>query len=321
MTSTFSRMRALTSVVLAPSALMMSTPTASRPLNCADVRGSSAASLATAMSPRRISRPPRWATTSRPKSAGLSRRPRSRMVRSVDRLVDAADRRGQVLRLQRLDHLADADAGGLQRLRIELDGQLALDAADDADLGDAADAAQLVGDAGIDDAGQLRPGQRRRGQRQLDDREVVRIEAGQDRLLHLLRQIVADLRDAVADVLGRFLQVLREVELDGDDAEAVERVRLDLLDAADRGDLLLDRIDDLALDGVRRRARIGDRHRDDRRRHLGELVGVEAQQGEDAEDRDGDHHHDGHDRPFDGEIRDGHAGGSRPVSSTTRPAA
>ena len=54
------------------------------------------------------------------------------------RLVDAADRRRQVLRLQRLHHLADADAGGLQRLRIELDGQLALDAADDADLGDAA---------------------------------------------------------------------------------------------------------------------------------------------------------------------------------------
>ena len=83
MASTFSRMRALTSVVLAPSALMMSTPTASRPLYSADVRGSSAASLATAMSPRRIRRPPRWATTSRAKSAGLSRRPRRRMVRSV----------------------------------------------------------------------------------------------------------------------------------------------------------------------------------------------------------------------------------------------
>ena len=41
-----SRTRALTSVVLTPSALMMSMPTASRPLNSADVRGSSVPSLA-----------------------------------------------------------------------------------------------------------------------------------------------------------------------------------------------------------------------------------------------------------------------------------
>ncbi len=51
-------------------------------------------------------------------------------------------RRRQVLRLHRPHHLGDADAGGLQPLRLQLDGHLALDCPQP-HVGDAGDAAQL----------------------------------------------------------------------------------------------------------------------------------------------------------------------------------
>ena len=136
---------------------MMSMPTASRPLKSAAVRGSSVPSCATATSPRRISRPPRCATTSCVEVGRLVETALQADGALVERAVQPADRRGEVLRLQRLHDLADADAGRLQRLRLELDGHLALDAADDADLGDAGDAAQLRVTPGIDEAGELGP--------------------------------------------------------------------------------------------------------------------------------------------------------------------
>ena len=71
------------------------------------------------------------------------------------RAVQPPDRRGQVLRLQRLHDLADADPRRLERLRLQLDRHLAFDAADHAHLGDAGDATQLADDAGIDQAREL----------------------------------------------------------------------------------------------------------------------------------------------------------------------
>src|ERR671935_225365 len=52
-------------------------------------------------------------------------------VITVERAVHAADRRGEVLHLQRLHDLGDADVRRLQPLRIQLDRQLALDLAED----------------------------------------------------------------------------------------------------------------------------------------------------------------------------------------------
>ena len=63
------------------------------------------------------------------KSAGESSRPFRRIVRSSSCAFEAADRRRQVLRLQRLHHLPDADARRLEVARPDLDDQLALDRA------------------------------------------------------------------------------------------------------------------------------------------------------------------------------------------------
>ena len=61
------------------------------------------------------------------------------MARSSSSPFTPPDRRGEVLRLQRLHHLRHADARRLQRRGLELDRQLALDPADHLHLGHARD--------------------------------------------------------------------------------------------------------------------------------------------------------------------------------------
>ena len=247
-------------------------------------------------------RPLVWEIVSCLKSAGSSRRPLRRIVRSSRSPFEPPDRRRQVLRLQRLHQLNDADAGRLQIARPDLDDHLALDAAGQVDLGHAGDAAQPPRDARIGHPRQLGAAQPRRRQRQRDDRPVRRIEPGQDRLLHLLRQVVADARDLVADLLRRLLRILLEHELDDDVAEAVERARRHPVDAADAGDHLLDRLDDLALDDVRRGPGIRNGDDDDRRVDFRVLVGVEQHQRDETEDDERQHGDDGEDGAFDGGI-------------------
>ena len=128
---------------------------------------------------------------------------------------------------------------------------------------------------------------------------IRRIESRQDRFLHFDRKVVADAGDLVTDFLRRFGRVLFEHELHDDVREAVERVRRHPIDAADPADHFLDRFDHLALDGVGRRARIGDRHDDDGRVDFGEFVGVELHQRRDAKDDDPEHRHDRQNRALD----------------------
>ena len=74
---------------------------------------------------------------------------------------EAADGRRQVLRLQRLHDLPDADPRRLEVARTDLDDQLALDRAGQVHGRHAGDAAQLARDAGVRDARQLGAGQAR----------------------------------------------------------------------------------------------------------------------------------------------------------------
>ena len=61
----------------------------------------------------------------------------------------------------------------------------------------------------------------------------------------------------------------------------------------------------------RRGAGVGDGDEDDRVREVRELVDVEIEQGEDAEDDQRQHRHDGDDGALDGEIGDGHSAAAR----------
>jgi hypothetical protein len=92
--------------------------------------------------------------------------------------------------------------------------------------------------------------ERGRRQRQRHDRTIGVVELLDDRLLHLRREIGALGRDRVAQVLRGFGEILRELELDDDLPVAVVRLAVDVLDAADRGDLLFHRIEDFLRDAV-----------------------------------------------------------------------
>ena len=79
----------------------------------------------------------------------------------LERAVDASDGHGEVLRLERRHHLCDGDARGLERARVHVHRDLAVEPTDYRHLGDAVDSAQLFGDSGI-----------------REDRELTRRERG-----------------------------------------------------------------------------------------------------------------------------------------------
>lgn len=89
------------------------------------------------------------------------------------------------------------------------------------------------------------------------------------RLLHLHGQIAADLGDGVTHFLRCNLHVLVEIEIHGDLCAAVAHRRLQLVDAGDPGEAVLDGIEDLTLDAFRRRTRVCQHDADDRELHIG----------------------------------------------------
>ena len=220
----------------------------------------------------------------------------------VERTVHPANRRREVLRLQRADDLCDADVRRLQLVRIDLDGQLALHLAEDLHVGHALHRAQLARDAGIGETRELRRRQDCRRNRDRDDRPIRVVELLDDRLLHLRRQIGANGRNRVAHFLRRDVHVLAEQELDHDHRIAVVGFADDSLDARDRADLLLDRLEHLALDDVWRRAGIDDAHGQELRRDVRELVRLQLERRERPEDHQRDHRHDGDERTLDCKI-------------------
>ncbi len=142
------------------------------------------------------------------------------MVRSSSWPFEPPHRRREVLHLQRLHDLADADArrpaGLAARISTVISRSIAADHV--ALSATPVNAAQLARD------GRDRP-------RRVSSAPVIVFDdsasetigksagskLGEDRLLHLRRQVVADRGDLVADLLRGFLQVLLEVELRDDD--------------------------------------------------------------------------------------------------------
>ena len=129
---------------------------------------------------------------------------------------------------------------------------------------------ELVGDVG---RGARR--QRRRVHRDRHDRHRAGIDALDDRLVDLARQLAADRRHLAADVLRRVQRRHADVELHDDVRQAFLRRRLDVAHALDGVDRFLDQLRHVALDGLRRRARVARRDGDDRELDVGKLVDLE----------------------------------------------
>ena len=195
---------------------------------------------------------------------------------------------------------------GREIVRPDVDVELRAVAADDVHLRHAGNATQIAADRLIGELRELRRRQGGRRQRDRDDRQRVGIESLNDRLEDLRRQLRPHGRDRVANVLRRLVHVFREDELDDDLREPVGRRRVELVDAADARELVLESRHDLALDDVGRRAGIGDADEDDRLVEIGELVRIQPRERREPEHDESDHRDDRDDRSLDGEVGNEH---------------
>jgi hypothetical protein len=172
----------------------------------------------------------------------------------------------------------------------------------------ASDVLQALDDLLLHQRGDFAQAARARIHDQLDGRALLALAAGalDLRLAYFARQRRADLRDFVADLLRRRDHVGFETELDLEQGAAFTRRGVDVAHAVDRVDDVLDRLDDLVLDGLGRRARV--LHRDVRLRHadLGHLLDRQQAIGKQAEHDQREHDHGREDGLVDAGLGDPH---------------
>ena len=203
--------------------------------------------------------------------------------------------------------LADIDggqAGGLQPVRIERDQNLALDAADTLDLGDVAHALQRAFDDVVDEIGQLLRRLAGRDRGIGDDRQADHVDALDQRLVDVLRQVAADAGDGVLDVVQRAVGVGLKGELDRRHRQPVGDRRRDVSHALDAGYAVFDGLGDLRFQFGRRRAELRYRDRDHRDIGAGQARHGELGEAHPAEHQQDDRKHDGRQRIADRPCRD-----------------
>ncbi len=192
--------------------------------------------------------------------------------------------------------LADIDRGQahcLQTVRIERDEDFALDAADALDLGDAAHALQRALDHVVDEIRELLRRLAGRDRGIGDDRQADDVDALDQRLGDVLRQVRAHACHRVLDVVERAVGVGLQRELDRGDRHAVGDLRGDVPHALDAGDRVFDRLRHLGFEPGGRRAELRDHDRDHgnvgrrqpRHRELGERHPAENQEDDRKDDR------------------------------------
>ncbi len=226
------------------------------------------------------------------------RRGRARPAQHADRLLAAPELGPPAGRIEVevAQLVVDLDGGDAERLHargIELDADLAIDAAAALHLRDALNAEQPFRDRIIDEPGQLLLGERARADAVVDDRRPIGVDALHDRLLDGQRQLRSYLGDSVAHVGDRAVDRRADVELDRDVGLALGRPRGDVVDVADAGDGALDLLDDLRLQLLRGGARLHDGDVHQRERDVRVERDGQPYEGHDAHEHQ---HHEQHHR-------------------------
>lgn len=121
------------------------------------------------------------------------------------------------------------------------------------------------------------------GQGERDNWQIIRVKPSKNRFFHLRGKIATDSGNRVTDVLCRRLNIFLENELDHHRREAIERGRVDVLDATDARNRFFDPVKHFLLNRHRRGARIRNGHGDNRRLNLRKLVRFQEYQRKDAE--------------------------------------
>jgi hypothetical protein len=201
------------------------------------------------------------------------------------------DRRDLVLPGECIADIIRGKTIGVQRLLIQIDLNLARRAA----IGERNLRPRDGGEPGADEVlgevEQLDLGERVARQRELDDRNARGVIDQDDRRRRALRKLLEDGLRYRGHLRLRSIDVHIRLEVDLDDADAGQRLRLDLLDIVDGCEQhALVRGDDPTRHVVRREAGVAPDDRDDRNADIGKNVG----RGPDRRERAEDHHQDRH---------------------------
>ena len=201
------------------------------------------------------------------------------------------DRRDLVLPGERIADIIRGKTVGVQRLLIQIDLNLARRAAIGERKLRPRDGGELGADEVLGEVEQLDLGERVARQRELDDRNARGVIDQDDRRRRALRKLLEDRLRYRGHLRLRSIDVHVRLEVDLDDADAGQRLRLDVLDIVDGcGQHALVRGDDPTRHVVRREAGVAPDDRDDRNADIGKNVG----RGPDRRERAEDHHQDRH---------------------------
>src|SRR6185503_16452651 len=227
--------------------------------------------------------------------------------------LDAPGRHFLVLALDGRGHVLHGQALRLQARGVEPDADGPLAVAAELDLAHAFDGLEL----GLEDVADVVGHERGRPiarQRDPEDGLVLGVLLGDDRGIHLAREAARRLRHLRLHVLEGDVDVPGEVELDVDAGRALARRGGDLLDAFDRGDRVLDEVDDVRLHDLGRRALVGERDVDDREVDVGVLAHAQATHdpAESGEADEAEAHEAGHEHPREHVVADGDVGEGGP---------
>ncbi len=182
--------------------------------------------------------------------------------------------------------LGGGRAQGLQARRVQRNADLAAHAADAVDRADTAHRQQLAGDVVVDEPGQRLFVHARRIHREGQHRLARQVHLGDDGLAHVARQLAAHARYGRADVVDGFLHRLFQPEFRGDGDDAILHLGVDVLEALQRGDRVLDLARHVGFQLRRRRARqrCGDAHR--RQVDVREVLHLHGIEGQEAAERE-----------------------------------
>ncbi len=171
-----------------------------------------------------------------------------------------------------------------------------------------ADAGELVGELVVEDVEQVAQRPARIGDGQAHDRDRVGVGFLDDRLAEV--RVVGELRGGARDLLldvGRGdVDVGAELERGADGRLAGDGVRLEVVDAGDAADRVLERPGDRGLHGLRGDVAVVHRDRDDGRLEARQQGDRQPRDGEETEHDDGGGHHRDGDAAGYGKIGDRH---------------
>ncbi len=171
---------------------------------------------------------------------------------------------------------------GEQAGRVELDADLPRHAADARHRPDAAHAEQGLGHGVIDKPGERLLIHARRRHRVGQDGRAGEIDLAHHRVLEVARQIGTDARDCIAHIVDRFLSRFFQTELDGHGGRAVLHLGVDVLDALQGSDRVLDLLGHLGFHLRRRGAGQAGRHRHGGQVDVHELLDLHGLEGHQA---------------------------------------